>query len=751
MTMTKYYVSDTWDDTTPHYFNYNTKYTVWYNYCSVQLNKPATDHKRAFEDARTGYCFIHGWYWVSGVVLNGDEIYIDAYIGGYHGYDKTRANISLVIGDEDVFDVKPRPDLPWVRLNWNMNSFGWSNGSYNHHVYGTLKLTDPPQLDFYPKNPGCSYNRITELEGKTVNVLFGYVDAWSADWNQWASAHKNSYIDLPTAVAHTKELQDVAKTIDSEEHWRGFYRTISDAAMVSEISFKKLVSRTLSESAKAYDFKGFVIKPMDIFRGTDFEEHWRNFYRTISDAAAVADMLQKRWGRIMVLRDRFIDEGSIGFGFGRRLEDSLAVYEVKLIKIPSKAFLEPVKGLDLLGKSVTSHVSEVFIASDFLGKDVHKPFMDSLKAYDFKGFVISPSDLLKAADFEEHWKTLYKSVEDAVKALDFVLKSSGFRRSFSDSARAADLLEKGISLIHSDVWAVSDVLSRDLGKVSTDSLAASDWIARLVGRVLADSAVATDFVERQRGALIILRDTLVDEGYMSKGIVWHFREWWVFVKDYGPFREIGKLARDHVKAYDFKGFVIQPKEFVSPTDWLLKGVGKGLLEPVKGIDWISKSLLSHIADAWRVEERVERFYRGTLEISDVASSVDFFSKGVSTTLRDAFKGYDFKGFVPLLKDAVKAVEVKVLVGKGLTMILVDRFVDEGYVAKLPARTVGDLMKSSDFLLKVAFTLFGEAARRVYFHKVHGDIILPEDHNVRNLAAQALVEAVKRLKDKLEQM
>lgn len=529
------------------------------------------------------------------------------------------------------------------------------------------------------------------------------------------------------------------------------FKEVSDSAKVTEPLLKKCPSKSFSDSFKGYDYKGFVMSPTDLFKGVDFEEHWKSLYRTISDVATVVDMFQKSWGRITVLRDHFIDEGSTKFGLGKRFEDSLAVYEVKLVKAPEKAILESVKGLDLLSKSISSRISEVFIACDFLGKDVHKPFMDSLKAYDFKGFVISPSDLLKAADFEEHWKTLYKSVEDAVKALDFVLKSSGFHRSFSDSTRAADLLEKGVALIHSDAWAVSDVISRDLGKVSTDSLAASDWIVRLVGRVLADSAVATDFVERQRGALIILRDTLVDEGYMSKGIVWHFREWWVFVRDYGPFREIGKLARDHVKAYDFKGFVIQPKEFVSPTDWLLKGVGKGLLEPVKGIDWISKSLLSHIADAWRVEERVERFYKGILEISDAASSVDFFSKGVSTTLRDAFKGYDFKGFVPLLRDAVKAVEVKVLVGKGLTMILVDRFVDEGYVAKLPARTVGDLMKSSDFLLKVAFTLFGEAARRVYFHKVHGDIILPEDHNVRNLAAQALVEAVKRLKDKLEQM
>ena len=273
----------------------------------------------------------------------------------------------------------------------------------------------------------------------------------------------------------------------------------------------------------------------------------------------------------------------------------------------------------------------------------------------------------------------------------------------------------------------------------------------MFGKSITWNFVETIITRDYKGFVLDLRDHLVDEGYMSKGFVFNFREWWITVKDYGPFKEIGKIFCDVVRAYDFKGFVIQPREQVGSADWLLKLVSKEFLEPVKGIDWTSKSLLSHIADAWRVEERIERFYRGTLEISDTASSVDFFSKGVSLVLKDAVKGYDYKGFVPTLVDVVKAFEPKFIASKGLVLKLVDRFVDEGYVAKLPARAVKDMIKPSDFLLKVAFTLFGEAARRVYFHKVHGDIILPEDHNVRNLAAQALVEAVKRLKDKLDQM
>lgn len=56
---------------------------------------------------------------------------------------------------------------------------------------------------------------------------------------------------------------------------------------------------------------------------------------------------------------------------------------------------------------------------------------------------------------------------------------------------------------------------------------------------------------------------------------------------------------------------------------------------------------------------------------------------------------------------------------------------------------------SDILTKIAFKLYGKDTRRVYFHKVWGDIIEPSDHNVSVDAAKAMLEAIKRLKDKLE--
>ena len=320
--------------------------------------------------------------------------------------------------------------------------------------------------------------------------------------------------------------------------------------------------------------------------------------------------------------------------------------------------------------------------------------------------LLSVRDVIKGVD-RGAFKEIGLYPRDSVKAYDY----KGFVVSPLESVKPVELLKKDVTRVFSDVSKTYD------------------W----------------------KGFAIDLRDCIVDEGYMSKGILWHFREWWITVKDFGPFREVGKHIVEVVRAYDYKGFVVEPKDLVISYDLLFKEFGKVFVEPVKAVDVLAKDVLAHVLDTFRPEERLDKYYRGVMEVMDVASSVDFLSKGVSSVLRDEVRGYDFKGFVPELVDAVRVVESRVLAGRGITCVLIDRFVDEGWVAKVPARGLRDAVKPSDFLLKVAFTLFGEAARRVYFHKVHGDIILPEDHNVRNLAAQALVEAVKRLKDKLDQM
>ncbi|MEM4765484.1 MAG: hypothetical protein QXE85_00170 [Nitrososphaerota archaeon] len=192
-------VAKSWNDTSYHYFNTDTSYQTIQNPAAIQLNNPATGHKRAFEDAATGYCYVHGWYLKKNIKLPG-RLNIDSYIGAYHRYNATRANIQFVIADPATFDVKARNDnVPWVRIGAAMSTLGYANGSYNNPFRGYIIFTDPPSYSFTPKNPGVGYNKITLIPTIRTNILYGYEDLWSADWDIWTSMSNTSRLRYQAA------------------------------------------------------------------------------------------------------------------------------------------------------------------------------------------------------------------------------------------------------------------------------------------------------------------------------------------------------------------------------------------------------------------------------------------------------------------------------------------------------------------------------------------------------------------------
>lgn len=63
-------------------------------------------------------------------------------------------------------------------------------------------------------------------------------------------------------------------------------------------------------------------------------------------------------------------------------------------------------------------------------------------------------------------------------------------------------------------------------------------------------------------------------------------------------------------------------------------------------------------------------------------------------------------------------------------------------------TVTDTASIKDFLMKIAFTLTGKDARRVYYHKVWYDTIDPDDYNVRIDASATLLNTCKTINQTL---
>lgn len=185
-------VSKTWSDITGHYFNTNTAYTSWAALPSIQLDSPATGHKRSHENIQTGYEYVHGWFIDQNAIL-GTKIEINASVGAYHGYDSTRANFEFVFSDPRNYDQRVNPGYPYVCLHWRMGNLGYSNGSYGMPLSGYILLTNPPSYSFTPANPTVAYASVTSLPNSVVHVLYGYRDLWSANYSQWASLQNTTY------------------------------------------------------------------------------------------------------------------------------------------------------------------------------------------------------------------------------------------------------------------------------------------------------------------------------------------------------------------------------------------------------------------------------------------------------------------------------------------------------------------------------------------------------------------------------
>jgi hypothetical protein len=226
-------VDKSWSDTTGHYFNYNPAYQYWAALPAIQLDNPATEHKRSFEDAQTGYCYVHGWLLKKNAMLS-SRLDISGRVGAYHGYDATRANLQFVILDDNNLDKKARNDsYPWVQMAWTMSGLGYSNGSYGQPLSGYIVFTSPPSYSFSPANPSVAYNLITSIPNKRWHVLYGYGDAWAADYNQWASLQRgiaNTYLRYRAATKPPEPeiLLDLSRDVTDAEayvaRWDGEVR-----------------------------------------------------------------------------------------------------------------------------------------------------------------------------------------------------------------------------------------------------------------------------------------------------------------------------------------------------------------------------------------------------------------------------------------------------------------------------------------------------------------------------------------------
>lgn len=186
-------VEDRWSDTNYYWFELRDYGKGPGGPPSVELDKPVAGAKRVYEANVTYYVYVFGFTVYRGQPLR--KLVLDVRVGAYHGYDNTRANIAFIVTIPDALNTNNSFSYPYLCLEWSMHNLGIANGDCCYPLSGYISLLDPIDYNFSPANPSIAYNRLDELAtAPEVVVIFGYKDAWSSNWRQWAAITRESMV-----------------------------------------------------------------------------------------------------------------------------------------------------------------------------------------------------------------------------------------------------------------------------------------------------------------------------------------------------------------------------------------------------------------------------------------------------------------------------------------------------------------------------------------------------------------------------
>jgi len=247
-----------------------------------------------------------------------------------------------------------------------------------------------------------------------------------------------------------------------------------------------------------------------------------------------------------------------------------------------------------------------------------------------------------------------------------------------------------------------------------------------------DVVKTTDYI--QKSPLKGLRDTVKTQEYVRKYSVKVFLDWSVGEYSVIKFKGYRREMVDVVRTTDFYSKAVEKAlaDIGIPCDWVAKDVRRALVDVGIPCDWVAKDVSKRVEFEAPTTDWAERIKGYVREFVDVCRAVDW---------RGAFDiAKSFRDYV-VARDAPYRV---------ITIVLMDSSVGEFYVSKGMSPAVREVSRMKDVLTKVAYRLAGFDVRRVYFHRVWGDIIEPKDQNVKIQVAEVLLKAMKRVREKLEE-
>ncbi|RLI87527.1 MAG: hypothetical protein DRP01_01590 [Archaeoglobales archaeon] len=563
------------------------------------------------------------------------------------------------------------------------------------------------------------------------------------DWYSKTSTFYRSFTDIGKTVDYIekmsmKALLDIVKNIDWFTKTAIFYRNLYEFVntsdylakdvlrsfldyAVGEFLISSLRGKTFRETIRTFDYlyRNILKVYVDIGRASDYLRKDRT--KPISDVFKVLDYVKKESLKCFVDIGRSVD--FLYKEFLKRTFDSVSVTDW-FLKFAVKLFRDVVLGRDWSLRDSLKVLLELCKGLDYLSRDTTKSYLDYSICSDFV--------LLD----------IVKSLVEVSRSFDYTSKS--ILRNFIDYAYGEHFLStlKGKEL--KDYVKVFDILSRDYLKLFFDLMKGVDFIYKDYGKRFEESIIGVDFVEKGFG--IRLEETTKVYEKINRDIL-------KSLIDLG--RSLELFYKDVIKS------VI---EYVSISDYLSKGIsrifefeapvvgyvyhirGKGFYETVGVSDRSMIDVNKRFVESLKLIEKMAKDYSTLIDLEVLGKG--FTSKDVTSSIIEFGRVLE-----PIFsRDILRAFKEWIIVRdkywRKIIVTLVDYILDTGGVARGVSRPLRDKGKGVDVLTKVAYTLAGQDVRRVYWHKVWGDIIEPSDHNLNIEACKVILEAMKRVKDKL---
>ena len=500
-----------------------------------------------------------------------------------------------------------------------------------------------------------------------------------------------------------------------EVTWKVGLKVLAEACVARERMYKS-IQRILRDVVFG-DFgfgyaKGKLVTVSDVARAYDSIVKRSVFYRSLSDSGRSVDVLKK------VAVKRLADSGKgadvLTKAVGKRLADSVKGADA-VSKVGLKMLMDSFKGTDAMIKGAIKRVVDSSIVGDYMCKNLVKVLHDvNFADFGFAkyyGALRIVSDSVKASDTIA--KAGVKNVVEYAKAVELVSKRSVFYRSVVDVGKLVDVIATPKSIV-----------------ITLRDVAFSDF-----------------------GILKGIRFTKVDASKVSDTII----------------KYMVKSATDSSIVYDYMCKILSKK--LCDATFADFSISKGITyvrgDAGKASDVISKVMIKNVADSSVMLDALAKSSMFHRSVADAVEGLDYVrtTSAFCRSLRDAVFGdfsstkvmgkqvYDSSVVSDVILKSVKKVLVEFVIARDapyrtIILNLRDRFSADFYVGKGYGFSVRDSAVAVDVITKVKYTLFGETVRRVYFHKVWGDIIEPSDYNLRIVVSNAFIQALKNVKDKL---